>query len=406
LSFDYLKEKVKGTRQVEVSQFFFGKTDLVPLTQKQTRAFYFYDIDSAVERAKAFIKYGPRSHYAMKANANPRLLKAFAALGLGVDVVSLGEMQKALDMGFSPRKIIFSGVGKDREELESAIQHRIFQVNVESFEELQALEAICQERREDMDVAIRLNIHIEAPTHKHVQTATPESKFGLDQRQLPDVLGWLKQGARRVRLKALTVHIGSQILDVSVFEKMGSVVGKIFNDVKAQGFALERLDLGGGLGIDYKTKGEDDMARLDQYMTALLKSHGTGAEVMLEPGRILVARMGVLLAKVVYVKKTVDRQFVILNAGMNHLMRPALYQSYHRIEPLLPRGGVANYSIVGPICESTDVFAHDRQMARVESGDWVGIFDAGAYGAVMANTYNESQLPKEWSFLNGAMEVT
>jgi diaminopimelate decarboxylase len=391
---------------MEVPQFLFGKTDLVQLAENHSRPFYFYDLDAACDRARAFVKHGASVHYAMKANSNERLLRSFAALGLGVDVVSLGEMQKALALGIAPQKIIFSGVGKDREELESALQHRILQINVESFEELQHLEAICQERRADMDVALRLNIHIEAPTHKHIQTATPESKFGLDQRLLPDVLAWLKAAPRRVKLKSLTVHIGSQILDAGVFEKMSAGMGKIFSGVKAQGFALERLDLGGGLGIDYKTKGEDDFTRLDEYMRALLGAHKTGASVMLEPGRFLVARMGVLLAKVVYVKKSADRQFAILNAGMNHLMRPALYQAYHRIEPLVPRGGEEAYDVVGPICESTDVFAYGRKLPRLERGDWVGLFDAGAYGAVMANTYNESQLPEEWSVLNGALEVT
>ncbi|NJM10445.1 MAG: diaminopimelate decarboxylase, partial [Bdellovibrionaceae bacterium] len=209
----------------------------------------------------------------MKANSHPRLLRAFAKEGLGVDVVSLGEMQKALSLGINPQRIIFSGVGKDREELESAIQARILQINVESFEELQHLEQIAQERRANIDIALRLNIHLEAPTHKHVQTATPESKFGLDQRQLPEVLQWLKSN-RRVQLKALTVHIGSQILDISIFEKMSAEMGNIFSGVRAQGFALERLDLGGGLGIDYKTKGEEDMGLLESYMTALLKTHG------------------------------------------------------------------------------------------------------------------------------------
>jgi len=387
--------------------YMFGDTDLDSLTKNRARPFYFYNLDDAVERARAFLKHGARVHYAMKANSHDRLLKAFAHLGLGVDVVSLGEMQKALALGIAPQKIIFSGVGKDREELEAALHARILQINVESFEELQHLEQIAQEKRTDMDIALRLNIHLQAPTHKHIQTATPESKFGLDQRQLPEVLQWLKSG-RRVKLKALTVHIGSQILDVSVFAKMSAEMGKIYSSVREQGFALERLDLGGGLGIDYKTKGEDDLNRLEEYMKVLLKSHGTTAEVILEPGRFLVARMGVLLAKVIYVKKTLDRQFVILNAGMNHLMRPALYQAYHRIEPLAapPDAKEQIYSIVGPICESTDVFAYDRPMKTVKSGDWVGIFDAGAYGAVMANTYNESQLPEEWSRLNGSMEVT
>lgn len=382
------------------------KTSLIGLTANRARPFYFYNLDDAIERAKVFAKNPVRTHFAMKANSHARLLKGFQTLGLGVDVVSLGEMEKALRLGFDPQKIIFSGVGKDREDLEAAISRRILQVNVESFEELQHLESLCQEKRTEMDIALRLNIHLTAPTHKHIQTSTPESKFGLDLRQLPEVLQWLKNG-RRVKLKSLTVHIGSQIMDLSIFEQMGREMGKIFNEVKAQGFALERLDLGGGLGIDYKTSGEEDLGRLDQYMKSLLASHGTGAEVILEPGRFLVARMGVLLAKVIYVKKTLDRQFVILNAGMNCLMRPALYQSYHRIEPLVTATGTPKetYTIVGPLCESTDTFADQRTIPQVKSGDWVAIFDAGAYGAVMANTYNESAFPEQWSSFNGAMEV-
>ncbi len=383
-----------------------NETPLKQFCEGRSRAFYFYDLDDAVMRAQAFTKHGGRVHFAMKANSQTRLLKAFAGLGLGVDVVSLGEMQKALACGFTPQKIIFSGVGKDREELEAALHHRILQINVESFEELQNLEALAVERGTDMDIALRLNIHITAPTHKNIQTATPESKFGLDQRQLPEVLSWLKQ-KRRVKLKSLTVHIGSQILDLSVFERMGTEMGKIFNGVRAQGFPLERIDLGGGLGIDYKTDGAEDLGRLEEYMKVLLKAHGTGAEVMLEPGRFLVARMGALMTKVIYVKKTLDRKFLILNAGMNTLMRPALYQAYHRIEPLVRKGkGEETYSVVGPICESTDVFADQRTLPAVERGEWMAIFDAGAYGAVMANTYNQSALPEEWSMLGGVLEVS
>lgn len=386
-----------------------GPTGTQPLsnfTEGRSRAFYLYDMDDAIERGKAFVKHPVRTHFAMKSNSHPRLLKAFQALGMGVDVVSLGEMQKAMACGFAPQKIIFSGVGKDREELEAALQHKILQVNVESFEELQHLEALAAERKTVMDIALRLNIHIEAPTHKNIQTATKESKFGIDQRQLPEVLTWLKS-KKSVQLKSLTVHIGSQILDHSVFEKMSLEMGKIFKGVQEQGFPLARIDLGGGLGIDYKTDGREDLPRLEEYLKVLLKSHQTGAEVILEPGRFLVARMGVLMAKVIYVKKTLDRQFLILNAGMNSLMRPALYQAFHRIEPIEPKGKAQEtYDVVGPICESTDIFAEQRSMAKAERGDWLAIFDAGAYGAVMANTYNESALPEEWSMLGGVLEVS
>lgn len=383
-----------------------GQRSLESLCGTRTKAFYFYDLEDAIARARAFQKSGASVHYAMKANSNGRLLRAFSALGLGADVVSLGEMQKALSCGFAPQKIIFSGVGKDREDLEFALQQQILQINVESFEELKHLETICQEKGRDMDVALRLNIHLTAPTHKHVQTSTPESKFGLDMRMLPDVLAWLKTG-RRVRLKSLTVHIGSQILDLSVFERMSLEMKKIFADVKAQGFPLERLDLGGGLGIDYHTDGAEDLGRLDSYFKAVLPPHQGGPGIIFEPGRFLVARMGVLLSKVIYVKETLDRKFLILNAGMNSLMRPALYQSYHRILPLRPRAGAdLTYKIVGPLCESTDTFAEERALPPLQSGDWVAIFDAGAYGAVMANTYNESQLPEQQSWGGGQMEIS
>jgi diaminopimelate decarboxylase len=203
----------------------------------------------------------------------------------------------------------------------------------------------------------------------------------------------------------LAAHIGSQILDVGVFATMSRRMGEIFREVREQGFPLKRLDLGGGLGIDYHESGAGDFARLDEYKTAVA-AHASGAELALEPGRFLVARMGVLLSKVVYVKKGFDKTFVILNAGMNCLMRPALYQAYHRIEPLKPSPGEARvYDVVGPLCESTDIFAAGRALPPLGAGDWVGIFDAGAYGAVMANTYNESPLPGEWSVLDGVMEV-
>lgn len=379
---------------------------LSEMTARRSRAFYFYDLDDALLRARAYAMPGARVHYAMKANSNGRLLKTFANEGLGVDVVSLGEMQRALDHGFAPQKVIFSGVGKDREELEFAVRQGILQINVESFEELKQLNAICERTKKSAEVALRLNVHIVAPTHKGIQTATPESKFGLDVRLLPEVLQWLKGHANHMRLSALTVHIGSQILDLDVFARMGQEIGRLYRDVKAQGFALKRLDLGGGLGIDYKDEtGEADFERLKNYQARVASAHQTGAELLFEPGRFLVARMGVLLARVIYVKKGVDREFAILNAGMNMLMRPALYQAYHRISPLKPRAETSTYTVVGPICESTDTFADQRQMPRLEADEWVAIFDAGAYGAAMSNTYNEYPLPEQWSMLGGALEI-
>lgn len=383
------------------------KTPLSQLVRDRSRPFYFYDLDDAVLRAKAFKESGLGCHYAVKANTHQRLLKAFSSVGLGADVTSLGELQKSLACGFQPEKIVFSGVGKDREDLEFALRQRILQINVESFPELQLIASLCEELKVEASIALRVNIHLTAPTHESVQTANRDSKFGLEVRQIPEALALIKKSPR-VKLNSLTVHIGSQIEDVSVFAEMGRQIGQLYRDVQAQGFPLKRLDLGGGLGLDYHSGGEKDLALLKKYLADVKSSHGTDAQVILEPGRFLVARMGVLLAKVVYVKPTEDQVFLILNAGMNHLMRPALYGSYHRIEAIKPdpKAGRATYTIVGPVCESTDQFAAGREMNAVQRGDWVGIFDAGAYGAVMASRFNENAWPEEWTMLEGRMEVT
>ncbi|NJL23906.1 MAG: diaminopimelate decarboxylase [Calothrix sp. SM1_5_4] len=344
-----------------------------------------------------FAPRGLRVHYAMKANALPRLLCLLRDEGVGVDVVSLGEMQKALSLGFSPAKIIFSGVAKDREELLAAVQQEIYQINIESFEELRHLAILAESRRNPGVGRFAGQYSTCRPprikyTNRHgrvqVRPGCPSTARSLS---------WLK-ARPQIQLKGLAVHIGSQILDVAAFANMSEKTGELYRDIKARGFPLERLDLGGGLGIDYHSSGAEDFGRLDRYLTAVTRGHGTDARIHLEPGRFLVARMGVLLAKVVYIKRGVERTFAVLNAGMNALMRPSLYQAYHRIEPLSPRTKEREvYSVVGPICESTDTFAEAREMPKLEAGDWVAVFDAGAYGASMANTYNESPFPEQWS---------
>ncbi|MGZ3723052.1 MAG: diaminopimelate decarboxylase [Bdellovibrionales bacterium] len=382
-----------------------GELALSEIVQSHTRPFYLYNLEDALTRAEHFLRSELTVHYAMKANSDPRLLRELAAKGVGVDVVSLGEMQKAIACGFSPKRLIFSGVAKDREELEAALHAGIFQINVESFEELKLLNEICIEKKTTADVALRLNIQLTAPTHEHVQTATPDSKFGFDMAQLPEVLTWLKN-AKNIRVKGIATHIGSQIEDLEIFEMMAKKMGTLYKEFRSEGLPLERLDLGGGLGIDYQTDGAEDLERADKYLQRLKSSHGTDAQVLVEPGRFLVARMGVMLAKVIYIKKTSTQNFAILNAGMNFLMRPALYDSYHRISAITPARETDSYTVVGPICESTDKFAVNREMSKLQRGDWVAIFDVGAYGATMAHTYNESPLPKQWSWLNGTWEVS
>ena len=378
---------------------------LTDFTRGRPRAFYLYDLDHLDERARLMTdRLDARVHYAVKANADPRVLDVLRARGLGVDVVSLGELQLALERGFKPERIIYSGVAKDRDELTLAVDHGIYQINVESFDELRVLGQVARDRHRVVDLGLRVNIDLDAPTHRHIQTATATSKFGLSLELLPEVLEWLR-ARPQLRLKGLAVHIGSQILDVDAFREMSTRVGRLYRGLRAEAPELRRLDLGGGLGLDYRTAGEDDVARLELYKDAI-RAHGTDAEISVEPGRFLTARMGVLLAKVVYVKDAAAGKFLILNAGMNALMRPMLYEAYHRIEPLRARAGAPDvYTVVGPICESTDVLGESRVLPPMEAGDWVAVFDAGAYGAVMANTYNENPLPERWSVRGGRLEV-
>lgn len=386
-----------------------SETRAYPLGELAARAgrpIYVYDLNWLRTRVREFrsgITAGV--HYAMKANSHARLLRLLQSEGCHVDVVSLGELQKAMACGFRANQAIFSGVAKDEEDIRFALAHGILQLNAESFEELKRIAEVGRACGRRAPVALRVNIHLDAPTHKHIQTSTPVSKFGIDIGVLPEVLAWMKTQTDAIAFEGLAVHIGSQILDTGAFEKMAVQTGQLYRDVCAQGFALSRLDLGGGLGIDYTNAGEDDSARLEAYKRALTK-HQTAAQISLEPGRFLVARAGVLLAKVVYIKRGGVRTFAILNAGMNALMRPALYSAYHRILPVRPRAGAPEaYDVVGPICESTDIFAEARVLAPLEAGDWLGVFEAGAYGAVMANTYNESPLPAQWSLLDDTWEI-
>lgn len=380
------------------------------LASQSDLPFYYYDLDHAFSRTKWFedfesIRSGKiRTHYAVKANTQRSWLRGLSERGWGADVVSGGELNKALLCGFPADRVIFSGVGKTRSELELAIHSQIYQINIESIEEIRALGAIAKTLSQTVAIAMRLNVLIEAPTHKNIQTATKESKFGIDHRQLAEALVELKKYPR-LRLVGLAAHVGSQIMDMPVFKQTAKTMGQIYRDLQSDGYQLSRLDLGGGLGIDYRSEGEDDEQRLDAYLSTISKSHGTDATVLLEPGRFLIARSGVLLAQVVYVKQGIERRFLILNAGMNALMRPALYQAYHRIEPMIKSSdSEEEYCVVGPLCESTDVFAESRRIPKLTAGEWVVIRDAGAYGAVLASQYNECPRPKQWSQLAGSLE--
>lgn len=382
-----------------------GKTNfpLLAIAEKLRAPFYFYDVDEVLERANWFRKYSrAQAHFAMKSNSEIHLLGALAKAGFGVDVVSFGEVMKAREAGFPAGKIIYSGVAKSEDDLRSAIDMDLEQINVESLSELKRIQRLAGELKKPTRVALRLNLAMDVPTHPYIQTSAKRNKFGIPMVQLNEALGMLK-GDMHVALVGLSAHIGSQIVDLSAFRSLATALKGLVQEVNGAGFTLKTLDLGGGLGIDY-LKDEDDEVRVKEYLT-LLTSELKGLENLewfLEPGRILSARPGVLVAKVEYVKKTPDAEFLILNTGTHHLLRPALYGAFHRIQPLNQAADrqERNYDVVGLLCESSDCFAKDLKMQEMQEGEWLAIRDAGAYGRVMASNYNESPWPPEIVVLN------
>ena len=331
-----------------------------------------------------------RLHYAMKANFNLEILKLFKEKNCGIDAVSLGEMKQALRAGFKPGDLILSGVGKTTEEISWAVENEIYQINIESLSEIKKLILICKKLNKKISVAVRVNPEVDAETHPGIATALKDSKFGLDFLSAKEAVEIIA-ASPELNLKALSFHIGSQILNVKVFEKAIRAVKPFYNEMKKLCPELDRLDLGGGLGIDYAQADaaidEKRWRQLEAIYTEELKDFN--AFFILEVGRFLVARSGVLISKIEVLKETSSKKFMILDAGMSLLMRPVLCQARHEIKPLKLRSGPnVNFTVVGPICESSDVLATDQIFTEVLEGDLVAICDAGAYGSSMSSNYN------------------
>lgn len=370
---------------------------------------YVYDLDEVERRYRALdgaLDGLRRSlHYAMKANSHHEILKRFAELGAGVDTVSGGEIRRALDAGVAPENVIFSGVAKTVSEIELAIDARIKQINVESPQELHRILEVAARKGTVADVAFRMNPDVSPQTHPYITTGFRENKFGMDETFLPELVATLRQGAKHLRLRGLTMHIGSQLFDLEVLREAIEKTLKVHRDLCKDGFALDRLDIGGGLGIDYDTddtKPEYDlMARYGSMVKEAVR--GLDAEILLEPGRILVARAGLLVGEVQYVKRAPAKTFAILDTGMHHLIRPALYGARHRVLPLVRRQKSAKqtYDVVGPICESSDFLAKNVELPELEAGHRIALADAGAYGFSMASQYNSHTLPYELVYSRG-----
>jgi diaminopimelate decarboxylase len=334
-------------------------------------------------------------HYALKANSNQAVIRLLAKLGAGADVVSEGELRRALAAGVPPSKVVFSGIGKTKDELGFALAQGIAQINVESVPELELLSAVARGAGRTAEIALRINPDVDARTHAKISTGKKENKFGIDIAHAAEAY---RRAAALPGLKplGLAVHIGSQLTDLVPFEAAFRRLIDLALELRGGGLAVERLDLGGGLGVRYHAESPppvEDYAALARRLT-----HNLGFQLSFEPGRALVANAGVLLSRVIFVKPGVTRRFVIQDAAMNDLIRPALYEAWHEIVPVrepAPDASRDPADIVGPICESGDMIALGRALPPVEAGDLLAILSAGAYGAVMSSSYNTRLLVPE-----------
>jgi diaminopimelate decarboxylase len=397
----------EGSLQFGESKF----CSIAALTAGAPSPFYLYDLDAMRTRARKLKAAYPgiEIHYAMKANGSQRVLRTFRSEGTGVDVVSGGEIRRAFKAGFRASDVIFSGVGKSRQEIELAIGLGIKQINVESPQELLRIVAMAKASGQRPRIAFRINPDVDAKTHPYITTGFRENKFGMGESFFPELKEILRNAGDAVELVGLTLHIGSQLQDMRPLEDAIAITLKAYREFEAAGHKLSTIDVGGGLGIPYKeehTQPSKDLDLLEGYGALLQRAlKGFAGRVLCEPGRILVGSSGVLVTEVQYVKETPFRNFLITNTGMHHLLRPALYQAHHRVMPVLQNADrqIKRYDVVGPICESSDVLGKDREFAEVKAGEYLAIADAGAYGFSMASNYNEHAMPEEIFWEDGAL---
>ncbi|OON65695.1 diaminopimelate decarboxylase [Hymenobacter sp. CRA2] len=355
--------------------------------------FYLYDLGllgrTLTAAAEAARQHDIQVHYALKANSNAPILELVQQHGFGADCVSGNEVQCALDAGFAPDHVVFAGVGKSDAEINRALAADIWCFNVESAPELAIIDELAGAQGRRARVALRLNPNVDARTHHYITTGLEANKFGINMTDLPQVLELL-QGLRNVELVGLHVHIGSQITDLSVFETLAGRVNELQQWFEHRGIQLPHLNVGGGLGVDYHQPDGHLVPDFASYFGIFgrLLQRRPGQQVHVELGRALVAQCGTLVSRVLYVKESQQTSFAILDAGMTELIRPALYQSYHRIENLTSRAPERTYDVVGPICESSDTFGRKVSLPETRRGDVVVLRTAGAYGEVMSSRYN------------------
>lgn len=365
--------------------------------QESPTPFYYYDLDllrrtlDELKEASAFP--GFKVHYALKANANPEILKTMAAAGLGADTVSIGEIMAAVETGFNPSGIVFAGVGKTDEEIRKSLEIGIGCFNVESEPEMAAIEEIARACGKKAPVALRVNPEIDAHTHHYITTGLAENKFGIAMSDLERILRKVLD-SDFLEFRGLHFHIGSQITDLEPYRILCERILRLQESLP--GVFIPTINVGGGLGIDYDNPDQNPIPDFKDFFT-LFSNHlplKEGQELHFELGRAIVAQCGSLICRVVYVKEGVDKKFIILDGGMTALIRPALYQAHHKIENITSSSDeTERYDVVGPICESSDVFGEDEILPLTKRGDLIALRSAGAYGEAMASCYNCRPLP-------------
>ena len=362
--------------------------------------FYYYDTAVLRKTLKTINEEAGKHenfevHYAVKANANPKVLNIICQAGLGADCVSGGEIQAATNAGFPASKIVYAGVGKSDWEINLGLEKGIFCFNVESIPELEVINELAEKQGKMAQVCFRINPNVGAHTHANITTGLAENKFGIAMEDMENVIGEAAQ-MKNIKFLGLHFHIGSQILDMGDFEALCNRINELQDQLESHHIVVKNINVGGGLGIDYNHPNRvpipDFKAYFDTYAKFLKLREGQ--KLHFELGRAVVGQMGSLITKVLYVKQGTAKQFAIVDAGMTDLIRPALYQAYHKIENISSNEPEETYDVVGPICESSDVFAKAIDINKTHRGDLIALRSAGAYGEIMASQYNCRQLPK------------
>ena len=361
--------------------------------------FYYYDCDLLRETLQAINKELEKYenfivHYAIKANANAKVLKVIQQTGMGADCVSGGEIQRCLDCGFPADKIVYAGVGKSDWEINLGLDHDIFCFNVESVAELEVINELAAKKGKTANVCFRINPDVGAHTHEKITTGLAENKFGI---AMQDMLPTILEASRmsNIHFIGLHFHIGSQLLEMTDFRHLCSRINEIQDSLEQENIKIKNINVGGGLGIDYDNPDNHPIPDFKSYFYTFARylKLREGQKLHFELGRAVVGQMGSLITRTLYVKQGTAKQFAIVDAGMTDLIRPALYQASHKIENLSSDGALHAYDVVGPICESSDVFAKGIELSTVHRGDLIAMRSAGAYGEIMASQYNCRKLP-------------